>query len=100
MNVLRQQLHVPTDRHGVDRERALGREAQQVVRATGLWSRTGETLAAKRLYTDDRADHVSVYIRVTYRQSTENVIGNALEPAVHAECETKAGTPDRLDDLR
>src|ERR1700744_5325647 len=100
MNVLRQQLHVPTDRHGVYRERALGREPQQVVRTSRLWSRTGETLASKRLPPDDLAAPGSVHIGVPHRQRAEYVLGNTLEPAVHAERETKAGTLDCLDHLR
>jgi len=78
-----QQLDVAADGGGVDGERALGGEAQQVMRPSGLGSGAREALAAEWLHPDHRTDHVAVHVRVAHRQRAEHVPGNALEAAVN-----------------
>src|SRR4029077_9714778 len=95
-----QQLDVAADGGGVDGERALGGEAQQVMRPSGLGSGARQALAAERLYPDHRADHVAVHVRVAHGQRLEHVPGDALEAAVNPERQPEAGAADRLEHPR
>src|SRR6187402_1462380 len=60
----RQERCIATCGRGVDRERALAGEAEQVVRAAGLRTGAGQTFAAERLHTDHRTDLVAVDVAV------------------------------------
>ena len=57
-------LALPPTAVGVDADRALGREARQIVRAAGLGAGARQALAAERLHADHGADDVAVDVDV------------------------------------
>src|SRR6185312_4166266 len=95
----RQQRRVAAGRGGVDGERALAGEAQQVVRAAGLGAGAGKALAAERLHADHRADLVAVDVAVADAGVAADVFHGVVDAAVHAQREAVAGGVDLLDHL-
>src|SRR6185312_3635150 len=86
----RQQRRVAAGRGGVDGERALAGEAQQVVRAAGLGAGAGKALAAERLHADHRADLVAVDVAVADAGVAADVFHGVVDAAVHAQREAVA----------
>src|SRR5690606_16531909 len=76
-----QQRCIAAGRGGVDRDRAFGSEAQQVVGSAGLGSGTGEVLAAEGLHPDDRADLVAVDVTVADPGAFDDVIDGVVDAA-------------------
>src|SRR5690348_7688783 len=94
-----QQRRIATGRRGVDGERALAGEAQQVVRAAGLGTGAGEAFAAERLHADHRADLVAVDVTVADAGVLADVVHGGVDAAVHAEGEAVAGAVELVDDV-
>src|SRR6185437_15172646 len=93
----RQQRRVATRRRGVDGERALAGEAQQVVRAAGLGAGAGEGFATERLRADHRADLVAVDVAVADAGVAADVFHGVVDAAVHAERQAVAGGVDLFE---
>src|SRR6185312_1089353 len=83
--VHRQQGRIPARGGEVSRDRALGREAVQVARAAGFWPGCGKPLPAKRLCTDDGADHVPVDVGIADPEPSKDALDGGLDAAVDTE---------------
>src|ERR1700755_2838799 len=81
----RQQRGIAAGSSGVDRYRLFGGEKGQIMRASGLWARTRQPVAAERLHADHRADHVAVDINVTGLQPIDHVLAGIVDPRGNAE---------------
>src|SRR5687767_11636442 len=89
-----QQLGDAADRRGVHAQRALGREAQQVIRTARLEAGARQSFAAEWLHADDGADHAAIDIGVADARALQHAIDEALHAAVDAERQT---VPARAD---
>src|SRR6516162_3696116 len=94
------QLDVAADGGGVDGERALVGEAQQIVRTARLGPGARKALPPEGLYADYCTDHVAVHVSVAHGQRAEQVLGEALHAAMDAEREAVAAAADRGEHLR
>src|SRR5581483_2135903 len=61
---LSEKPRIPADRGGIDGERALGDEAQEIVRAAGFRASAGESFAAEWLHADDGAGHAAIDVAI------------------------------------
>src|SRR5262245_25467878 len=93
----RQQARVAADCSRVDRERALGGEALQVVRPARFRSRSGQPTATKGLHTDHRSDHIAVDVDIPGADARSDIADDAVDTAVDTEGETEARGVHSID---
>src|SRR5688572_8922588 len=80
-----QQRRVATGRRRVHRDRLLGGEARQVVRAAGLRTGAGHVLPTERLHADHCADLVAVDVAVADLDARSDLLDRFVDARMHAE---------------
>src|SRR5689334_12492281 len=79
----RDERSIPAGGGGVDRDGALGRKAEEIVRAAGLRAGAREALAAERLHAHRGADHVAVHVEVAGACPRAHEVHRVLDAAVN-----------------
>src|SRR5262249_24535117 len=96
---LGEQRSVASGGRGVDRQRALDREAKEIMRPAGLGPGPRPALAAEGLHADDRADHIAIYVHVADARPRDDLAHGLVDATVDPQRQAVAGGVDAVDDL-
>src|SRR5881397_877404 len=93
----REQRRVAAGRRGVDRHDLLSAEAIEIVRPARLRASAAQALAAERLHTDDRTDHVAVDVDVADARRMREPQRAAVDARLNPQREAVAERVDLRD---
>ncbi len=89
---------ITSNRGGIHGQGTFPGEAEHVMWTSSFRSGSGKPFTAKRLNTDNRADHVPVDVAISGQNAFRNVLLGAVNTAVNTYCKTITGSIDFIDD--